>query len=110
MARGGNKCSKVFMHLFNIIFLLVGFFMLGAGIYIRVKGIFLGGFVFGVNVSIGLMVLGGIVILFSLFGIVSVLSGSRCLIYTYAVLVLLTIVGELIVGSFAFVERAKECQ
>jgi len=107
MAQGDRKCASIFINVLNVIFLIVGLFMLGAGVYFRVKGIFLSGFIFGVNVSIGLMVLGGIIIFISMFGIIAVFSATKCLLYTYAFMVALTIVGELVLGSFAFVERSK---
>jgi hypothetical protein len=81
--------------------------ILGVGLWVRFSTNY-DGVIFGFNFSTVLIVLGSVPAFVALIGILAMVIGSTCLIYLYALLMLLVVTaGEIALGIFALVERGK---
>ncbi|XP_069052480.1 CD9 antigen isoform X1 [Lepisosteus oculatus] len=106
---GCGYCCKVILIIFNIFFAIVGFAMLGLGLWLRfgseTRGFFdidlnTQQFVIGVTV---LMVTGTLMLLVALFGDCGACSESRCALGVFSGLLTVLILAEITAGVLAFV-------
>lgn len=94
--------SKTVLKVFNGIFLLGGLAYIGLGIYVLVDEDFDWA---GKDYAYGCFVFGGFIVLLSAFGLCG--TGSRCMIWIYAIIMTLILLAELAVFILALTQGTK---
>ncbi|UJR36183.1 hypothetical protein I4U23_028917 [Adineta vaga] len=101
----GVQCTRTVLLTLNILFILVGFSVMGLGIYIKVNGNFraiseiytvseaLGGEAMQ-WVAVGLITVGALTTILAVFGCLGAISKNRCFLYMYAICLTLIILVE----------------
>jgi len=100
-----SSLVKFFIILCNILFALAGVVLMGLGIYTQVVAKdylnFLGNNY--VNTPIFIIIVGGVILLISCLGFCGASKESKCLIYTYAVVLFIIILAQVGAAIAAFV-------
>ncbi|XP_046552694.1 tetraspanin-9-like [Haliotis rubra] len=102
------KLTKFFFVLVDILFLLMGFAMVGIGAWVQLnQADFLGVLVDSKYVSVPLVMIaaGTIVIIVSIIGLIGACMQQKCCLIMFVVCVLFVFIMELAVGIIAFLHR-----
>jgi len=107
---GSLKCVKVLMCAFNLLFLLVGIALIVIGAVITSQ---FSNYIHALNdnsfnvANIIIIVLGIIITIVSFFGCYGAMRESRCMMNSFAVLVFLLLILQVVSVVFAFVKQAE---
>jgi len=112
----GVQCTRASLFALNIVFLLIGFSVMGLGIFVKVNGNFsaiseIHSFTeaFGNDlmqwIGVGLIVIGIFTACLATFGCLGAVLKHRCLLYVYATFLILIIVFEFAVVILTLVVR-----
>jgi len=100
MACSCAKFSKISLLIFNVLFLLAGLAVLAAGIYFYVETT--NKYYIPQSWAVGTIVTAGVVVLFSIFGIVAAATANKVMLWIYFVVLILILGGEIAVAVYAY--------
>jgi len=104
---GGMDFCKKLMMFFNIIFFLVGMALIITGALVKTEFNQYFQFYEGSanHLAVGLMVIGGIIFIIAFFGCCGAWKENSCMVKTFALLLILIMVLQIIIGITAYVVR-----
>jgi len=102
-----SSLVKFFMVLANIVFAVAGIAIIATGAYTQIEAKDYLNFVGSsyVNTPIFMMILGGVILLISIFGCLGACKESKCLIYTYGVILVIIVIAQFGAGIAAYVAK-----
>ncbi|XP_050418018.1 CD63 antigen [Patella vulgata] len=105
MVEGGMRCIKLLLFVFNLLFVLAGIGLIGAGSYVQIKltnyNDFLGNQYTGPGIL--LIIVGVIIFGIAFFGCCGAVKENYCLVMTFAVLLSIIFILEIAGGIAGFV-------
>lgn len=97
--------ARFLLFVFNFIFVITGLALIGLGAYVQIQAKeyldFLGNAY--VNTPVVFMIVGGVIFVIAFFGCCGAWKKSECMIYTYAVFLLIVLLAEIGAGIAAYV-------
>jgi len=103
--RCSDKLAKTLLFVFNALFLACGLTMIGVGLYQTLKGEHktVNDVIAGLDaLSIGVIIIGVIVVIISFLGCCGALKESNCMITTFLIFLLIILIAEIVVAGLAF--------
>jgi len=92
------------LYAINTIFLCLGLAVLGLGAWAVAEGV---KYQITTTVAVGVIVLGAIVFVISFMGCFGAFKVSKCLLYTYAVVLLLLLIAFLVIGIVGYLNKSS---
>jgi len=103
--RCSDKLAKTLLFVFNALFLACGLTMIGVGLYQTLKGEHktVNDVIAGLDaLSIGVIIIGVIVVIISFLGCCGALKESNCMITTFLIFLIIILIAEIVVAGLAF--------
>lgn len=117
----GYVCLRKFVNLFNIVFVLIGFLLIGVGVYLHMSEL---SNWYGKSMPLVLMCSGGFIFMLAFLGLCGACNENKCLLWVYSFVLMILIIAQVavvvigitqsgVIESYlntAWIQLEEECQ